>query len=186
MQPSAPPEAMTIHVSIDFSDSDRIEVGRPGRGLLRLAPVGVIGRPVGAAVQVDSTTKKIRLYPAYTASLGIEGAAGSPLPDLDGRAAILMVARPGGCVGSHSFSAHVSATSPITEVGQCYCRGGLVLLKAACLLLIAWLLGIVGVYDVGSLVHVLLLVGLMLLLLGMLKARDAAARRRNDSSAGEK
>ena len=60
------------------------------------------------------------------------------------------------------------------------------LLKAAILLLIAWLLGIVGVYDVGSLVHVLLLVGLMLLLLGMLQARDAAARRRNDSSAGEK
>jgi uncharacterized membrane protein len=61
-----------------------------------------------------------------------------------------------------------------------------VLLKAACLLLIAWLLGIVGVYDVGSLVHVLLLVGLMLFLLGMLKARDAAARRRTETSAGEK
>jgi len=35
-----------------------IEVGRPGRGLLRPAPVGVIGRPVGAAVEVDSTTNK--------------------------------------------------------------------------------------------------------------------------------
>jgi hypothetical protein len=57
-----------------------------------------------------------------------------------------------------------------------------VLLKAALLLLIAWLLGIVGVYNVGSLVHVLLLVGLMLLLLGMLKARDAATSTRTDSS----
>lgn len=27
MQPSAPPEAMVIHVSIGFSVSDRIEVG---------------------------------------------------------------------------------------------------------------------------------------------------------------
>lgn len=55
------------------------------------------------------------------------------------------------------------------------------LLKAALLLLIAWLLGIVGVYNIGSLVHVLLLVGLMLLLLGMLKARDAATGTRTDS-----
>ena len=54
------------------------------------------------------------------------------------------------------------------------------LLTAACLLLIAWLLGIVGVYDIGSFVHVLLLVGLMLLMLGMLKARDAATRARTD------
>ena len=34
--------------------------------------------------------------------------------------------------------------------------------------------GAVGLYDVGVLVHVLLLGGLMLLLLGALKARDAA------------
>ena len=49
-------------------------------------------------------------------------------------------------------------------------------LKVALLLLGAWLLGVIGVYNAGTLVHVLLLVGLMLLLLGMLKARDAAAR----------
>jgi hypothetical protein len=48
------------------------------------------------------------------------------------------------------------------------------LFKAAFLLLIAWLLGVLGVYRVGTLVHVLLLVGLMLLLLAALKARDAA------------
>ncbi|MGH9371773.1 MAG: DUF5670 family protein [Vicinamibacterales bacterium] len=51
------------------------------------------------------------------------------------------------------------------------------LLKIAFVLLIAWLLGVLGVYQVGDLVHVLLLVGLMLLLLAFLRARDAAARR---------
>ena len=61
------------------------------------------------------------------------------------------------------------------------------LIRAAVLLLIAWLAGIAGLYNGGSLVHVLLLVGLMLLLLGALKARDAAATRaRTDSTAGDK
>ena len=49
------------------------------------------------------------------------------------------------------------------------------LLKAALVLLSVWLLGAVGIYEVGTIVHVLLLVGLMLLLLGFLKGRDAAA-----------
>ena len=49
-------------------------------------------------------------------------------------------------------------------------------LKVALLLLGVWLLGVAGVYSAGTLLHVLLLVGLMLLLLGVLKARDAAAR----------
>ena len=48
------------------------------------------------------------------------------------------------------------------------------LLKIALVLLVAWLLGVLGLYRVGDLVHVLLLVGLMLLLLGFLKAREAA------------
>ena len=52
------------------------------------------------------------------------------------------------------------------------------LLKVALLLLLAWLLGVAGIYNAGSLVHVLLLVGLMLLLLGVLKARDSATRGR--------
>jgi hypothetical protein len=60
------------------------------------------------------------------------------------------------------------------------------LLKVAVLLLIAWLLGVVGVYNVGTLVHVLLLVGLMLLLLGVLKARDAAVPGRPDSDDGRR
>lgn len=48
------------------------------------------------------------------------------------------------------------------------------LLKIALLLLAAWLLGIMGVYRVGELVHILLLAGLTLLLLAFLKARDGA------------
>lgn len=50
------------------------------------------------------------------------------------------------------------------------------LFKAAIVLLAIWLLGVVGVYRVGDLVHVFLLVGLMLLFLAMLKARDTALR----------
>lgn len=51
------------------------------------------------------------------------------------------------------------------------------LLKAALLVLAVWLAGVLGLYDAGILVHVLLLVGLMMLLLGALKARDAAVHR---------
>lgn len=53
------------------------------------------------------------------------------------------------------------------------------LFKASFVLLAIWLLGLVGVYRRGDLVHVFLLVGLMLLLLAMLKARDAALRPPN-------
>ena len=48
------------------------------------------------------------------------------------------------------------------------------LLKTALVLLVAWVIGVLGVYDIGDLVHVLLLGGLMLLLLGVLKAREEA------------
>jgi hypothetical protein len=51
------------------------------------------------------------------------------------------------------------------------------LFKIALALLVAWALGIAGVYAVGQLVHVLLLVGLMLLLLSFARAHDSAARR---------
>jgi Family of unknown function (DUF5670) len=59
------------------------------------------------------------------------------------------------------------------------------LLKIAFVLLVAWLLGVLGLYRIGDLVHVLLLVGLMLLLLGALKARDAAAARGRDLDSGK-
>jgi hypothetical protein len=49
------------------------------------------------------------------------------------------------------------------------------LLTAAALALGVWLLGVVGAYDLGALVHVFLLGGLMLLLVGVLKSRDEAA-----------
>ena len=58
-------------------------------------------------------------------------------------------------------------------------------MKIAFVLLIAWLLGVLGLYRIGDLVHVLLLVGLMLLLLGALKARDAAATRGRDVGSGK-
>ena len=59
------------------------------------------------------------------------------------------------------------------------------LLKTALVLLIAWLLGVLGLYRIGDLVHGLLLVGLMLFLLGALKARDAAAARARDVGSGK-
>jgi hypothetical protein len=49
------------------------------------------------------------------------------------------------------------------------------LLKAAPIVLAAWLADVLGLYDAGSLLHILLLVGLMMLLLGVLKGHDAAA-----------
>lgn len=55
--------------------------------------------------------------------------------------------------------------------------GGEMLFKIAIALLAAWVIGVLGVYRVGDLVHVLLLGGLMLLLLAFLRARDAVARR---------
>ena len=51
------------------------------------------------------------------------------------------------------------------------------LFKVAFVLLILWLLGAAGLYRIGGFLHVLLLLGLMLLLMAFVKARDAAARR---------
>ena len=55
------------------------------------------------------------------------------------------------------------------------------LFKAAFALLAIWLIGrvldLIGVDRVGDLAHVFLLVGGMLLLLAVLKGRDAAQRR---------
>ena len=58
------------------------------------------------------------------------------------------------------------------------------LFTTALVLLAAWFLGVVGAYSGGTLVHVLLLMGLFFLLLGFLKARDAAQRRPPDSPTG--
>jgi len=59
------------------------------------------------------------------------------------------------------------------------------LIKIGFVALIAWLLGVVGLYRIGDLVHVLLLVGLMLLLLGAVRTRDAAVSRGRDVGSGK-
>jgi hypothetical protein len=41
----------------------------------------------------------------------------------------------------------------------------------AMILLIAWLLGFVGVYTIGSVIHVLLVVALVLFLVGIMSGR---------------
>jgi hypothetical protein len=51
------------------------------------------------------------------------------------------------------------------------------LFRIAIVLVLSWLTGVMGLYDVGDLVHVLLLVALMLLLVAFLRARDGAVRR---------
>ncbi len=56
------------------------------------------------------------------------------------------------------------------------------LFKVAVALLIIWGLGIAGVYAVGQIVHVLLLLGLMLLLLSVAKAQEAATRKQRPGS----
>jgi hypothetical protein len=85
-----------------------------------------------------------------------------------------MIARSGGCVVSHRLSTRFSVNLSSEIVGHCG-QGGDMLLMAALVL---------GVYDAGTLVHVLLLAGLMLLLLGVLKARDAPAPGRTGSGDG--
>ena len=59
------------------------------------------------------------------------------------------------------------------------------LLKVGAVLLVAWLVVVLGFDGIGDLKHVPLFLGLMLLFLGFLKARDAAiaaARQSNVSS----
>ncbi|MGE3507310.1 MAG: lmo0937 family membrane protein [Vicinamibacterales bacterium] len=41
----------------------------------------------------------------------------------------------------------------------------------ALILLIAWLLGFVGVYTIGSVIHVLLVIAIVLFLIGLLGGR---------------
>jgi hypothetical protein len=52
----------------------------------------------------------------------------------------------------------------------------------AAVLLVLWAVGVVGIYSIGDAVHLLLLVGLMLLLTGFLKARDKAADEESRSA----
>jgi uncharacterized membrane protein YtjA (UPF0391 family) len=45
----------------------------------------------------------------------------------------------------------------------------------AVILLIAWLLGFVGIYTIGSVVHVLLVAAIVLFLVGLLSGRRTLA-----------
>jgi hypothetical protein len=55
------------------------------------------------------------------------------------------------------------------------------LFKIASVLLVAWLLGVLGLYRIGDLVHMFLLVGGLFFLLAVAKARDAVtAHQRAD------
>jgi hypothetical protein len=45
------------------------------------------------------------------------------------------------------------------------------LLTLALILFVAWLLGLVGVYTVGSIIHVLLVIAIVLFLVGIISGR---------------
>ena len=55
------------------------------------------------------------------------------------------------------------------------------LFKSALIVLVTWLLGVLFFRSVGDVVHVPLLVGLALLLLSFLRAREDAIRRVTES-----
>jgi hypothetical protein len=65
-----------------------------------------------------------------------------------------------------------------------HARERTVLTYAGAALLLVWLVGALGLFHGGEFFHVVLLVGLMLLLLGLLEARDAAAKRSRGVEAG--
>ena len=50
-------------------------------------------------------------------------------------------------------------------------REGQMLLTLALIVFVAWLLGFVGVYTIGSIVHVLLVIALVLFLVGIITGR---------------
>lgn len=79
-------------------------------------------------------------------------------------------------------SAHPD-TTPLTGETRTHLS---VLIKIALALLLVWLVGVLGPFNIGTGMHVLLLVGLMLLLLGVLKARDAAMGNGPDSRLAKK
>ena len=58
--------------------------------------------------------------------------------------------------------------------------------KTALVLLTAWLLGVLGVFDVGQAVHVLLLIGLLFLLLAATKRGDGAVNADTKPKAGDR
>jgi hypothetical protein len=49
-------------------------------------------------------------------------------------------------------------------------------LKAGVVLLVVWTIGVLGLIDIGETINMFLLVGLMLLLIAFMKARETATR----------
>jgi hypothetical protein len=79
---------------------------------------------------------------------------------------------------SSLFLFSTSSAQPTRVVSRVVgCAGGTMLIKLALALLATWLVGILFFSNAGDVVHILLLVGLGLLLLGFLRARDEATRR---------
>ena len=76
----------------------------------------------------------------------------------------------------HSAPVLRNSQTNVTEA-----HGGKSFLKVALLLLAVWFVGVLGLYDAGDLVHIFLLIGLLMLLLGALKLRDAARHHTTDS-----
>ena len=60
------------------------------------------------------------------------------------------------------------------------------LFKSALIVLVTWLVGLLFFRSVGDLVHLPLLVGLALLMLAFLRAREAAVRRVTESHPDKK
>jgi len=50
------------------------------------------------------------------------------------------------------------------------------LVKTSLVLLLAWVLGLLGVYDIGEYFHAFLFIGLMLLPIAFMRAKEAARR----------
>lgn len=66
--------------------------------------------------------------------------------------------------------------------GGCCLSEADVLFKAGCALLLLWLPGVFGLYGTGRAFHLLLLLGLLCLMLGLLKAREANIHTSGDPS----
>lgn len=56
------------------------------------------------------------------------------------------------------------------------CHGDHMFLMAGLVLLVVWFLGVLGLYELGAAIHLVLLVGLMTLLLAVLRQRDEVDR----------
>lgn len=49
------------------------------------------------------------------------------------------------------------------------------LVTIACILLVLWFLGVVGVYTIGSFIHILLIVAIIMFLIRIIQGRNPVA-----------